>query len=96
MLYALLCTSLFLFLSAIFPRRYCTRDEENFQSRMGAIGMRTRCVNCCTRTKAHIVILICVKELCTTFPLVRLMISTVTFFYSLHLFEMIGSFSTLG
>ena len=39
-----------------------TRGEWNFHSRMGAVGMRTRCVNCCTRTGARIVISICVNE----------------------------------
>ena len=38
------------------------RGQENFQSRMGAIGIRTRCVNCCTRTGARIAISICVNE----------------------------------
>ena len=39
-----------------------TRGEENFYSRMRAIGRQTRCVNCCTRTGARIVISICVSE----------------------------------
>ena len=39
-----------------------TGGEEKFHSRMGAIGMRTRSVNCCTRTGARIVISICVNE----------------------------------
>ena len=39
-----------------------TRGEDNFLPRMGAIEMYTRCVNCCTRTGARIVISICVIE----------------------------------
>ena len=39
-----------------------TKGEDNVQSRTGTIGMRTRWVNCCTRTGARIVILICVNE----------------------------------
>ena len=54
-----------------------TKGEENFHSRVGAIGMCTRSVNCGTKTGARIVISICVNKGYTMYrvaPFVRLMI----------------------
>ena len=36
--------------------------RETIYSRMGAIGMQTRCMNCCSRTEVRIVISICANE----------------------------------
>ena len=64
------------FLSCPQFSKASTRGEEKFHSRMGVIGMQTRCVNCCTRTGARIGISIFVNEgiLCIVLPpSVRLM-----------------------
>ena len=48
-----------------------TRSEETFRTRVGAFGMRTISVKCCTTTGAHIVISICVNEVYTLYEVVR-------------------------
>ena len=48
-----------------------TVGEDNFLSRIIFIGVHTRCVNCCTRTGARIVISICVNAGYTPYSVVR-------------------------
>ena len=58
--FVFVCFSVFFVFSAIFQSRYEMR-EKNY-SRVGAIGMQNRCVNCCNRTEVRIVVSICANE----------------------------------